>query len=427
MAKRYIRINNGQGWVNKPSTATPVNDVNLNHMDKGIDDLDNAIEDLYNVLPHLKAIKEVDDFSTDYSMYENASNIVDSTSAINTTNKTLTITKGVYFSNSYKAHMLMSYGRNVIINTVFSPSNQYPQIGLRCNAKDCIGALVWYLNATMNGMNLLKINNNSGGQTTIYTGPTHDGNTTDDIEMSVRSYENMTECIFRQNGRVIAMGRYIGSDFYSLQGVANGLGANGIVIYKKYLKAMELRNYINIICLGDSNTAGNGLTQKDTYPALLQNRFFDYNAGVINKGVSADRIANVVSRLSADVYGQKVTSARNIVVLQIGTNDATDGMSAANIYNNIVNNLVNPMKQNGFEVWLSTIPARDNNSGARTIVKGVNNLILQDTNADKVIDFYNRMVDSSDITVPGLLQADNLHLSAKSTNLLAALIANELK
>lgn len=51
MAKRYIRINNGQGWINRPSVATPINDVNLNHMDIGIDDLDNAIEDLYNKLP----------------------------------------------------------------------------------------------------------------------------------------------------------------------------------------------------------------------------------------------------------------------------------------------------------------------------------------------------------------------------------------
>jgi hypothetical protein len=45
MAKRYIRLN----WQNSPSVATPVNAVNLNAMDKGIDDLDNAIEDLYSV------------------------------------------------------------------------------------------------------------------------------------------------------------------------------------------------------------------------------------------------------------------------------------------------------------------------------------------------------------------------------------------
>lgn len=42
MAKRYIRIN----WQDKPSTSTPLNAINLNKMDKGIDDLDNAIEAL---------------------------------------------------------------------------------------------------------------------------------------------------------------------------------------------------------------------------------------------------------------------------------------------------------------------------------------------------------------------------------------------
>ena len=36
MAKRYIRLN----WQNKPSVATPISAINLNIMDKGIDDLD---------------------------------------------------------------------------------------------------------------------------------------------------------------------------------------------------------------------------------------------------------------------------------------------------------------------------------------------------------------------------------------------------
>ena len=44
MAKRYARVN----FKNRPSVATPVNNINLNTMDKGIDDLDNAIEEIYN-------------------------------------------------------------------------------------------------------------------------------------------------------------------------------------------------------------------------------------------------------------------------------------------------------------------------------------------------------------------------------------------
>ncbi|MGF7145286.1 hypothetical protein HNQ56_003727 [Anaerotaenia torta] len=42
MAKRYARIN----WKNSPSTSTPVNEPNLNQMDKGIKDCDDAIGDL---------------------------------------------------------------------------------------------------------------------------------------------------------------------------------------------------------------------------------------------------------------------------------------------------------------------------------------------------------------------------------------------
>jgi hypothetical protein len=42
--KRYIRVGNGNGWADYPSTNTPRNAFNFNIMDKGIDDLDNAIE-----------------------------------------------------------------------------------------------------------------------------------------------------------------------------------------------------------------------------------------------------------------------------------------------------------------------------------------------------------------------------------------------
>jgi len=40
MAKRYARVN----FQNRPSVATPLNAINLNKLDKGIDDIDNALE-----------------------------------------------------------------------------------------------------------------------------------------------------------------------------------------------------------------------------------------------------------------------------------------------------------------------------------------------------------------------------------------------
>lgn len=47
MAKRYARIN----WTN--TSNTPLNQTNLNRMDKGIDDCDNAIEELYSSVSSL--------------------------------------------------------------------------------------------------------------------------------------------------------------------------------------------------------------------------------------------------------------------------------------------------------------------------------------------------------------------------------------
>ena len=51
MPKRYIRVNNGNGWKNKPSVESPLNQINLNQMDKGIDDVDTALNNLENNLP----------------------------------------------------------------------------------------------------------------------------------------------------------------------------------------------------------------------------------------------------------------------------------------------------------------------------------------------------------------------------------------
>jgi lysophospholipase L1-like esterase len=373
-----------------------------------------------------RQIINIDDFSVDNSQYESPSNSVDSTLVMNTTNKTLAITKGTYFTNSYKAHK-NSYGKNIMINTMFQAASQYPQIGLRINAKDTISAHIWYQPTNTADLRLLKVTNNIGGSIILSQLNTFDGSGTVDLEVSVRSFNELTECIGKIGSYVVAMNRYIDSSgFNTLTGIGNGFGANGTATYKNYLKASVLDEYINIVCLGDSNTLGNGLTLKQTYPAQLQAKYFDKNVGVINKGVSGNRVSQVASRLSTDVYSQKISGARNIVILQIGTNDATDGTAANTIYNNIINNLVSPIQRQGFEVWLSTVPVRANNSAALTIVKSLNTLILSNTRSNKILDLYALTVDTSDTIIANTLQADNLHLTERTCNLFASLISNNI-
>lgn len=369
----------------------------------------------------------IDYFSTDNSLYEDASNIVDSTCAINTADRTLTVTAGIgWWPISAKAHKILTYGRNIRINTVFSASTDSPQIHLRLNQKNSIGAYVWYQVTETTTLRLLQIIDTEGSLYPLIDSISIDGSGTVDTEISVRSFGDMSEMFARQGGRVVAMARHINSEFGDLTGVGNGLGSPNVSVYKDYLKTAQLLDYANIVCLGDSNTIGVGLSVKQTYPALLQSRYFEQPLGVINKGVNGDTVSAVAARLSADAYANYLDAALNIVVLQIGTNDATSGTAAATIYADIVDDLITPLKTQGFEVWLCTVPYRSDNAPALAIVKALNTLILADANADKVIDLYARTVDTSDALISGILQADGLHLSETGANLWAALLANEI-
>ena len=70
----------------------------------------------------------------------------------------------------------------------------------------------------------------------------------------------------------------------------------------------------NIYILGDSITAGFGLKQEQAYPYLLSQKI---NLPVVNRGVSGDRTADGLARLSEDVLVEKPL----LVIVALGGND----------------------------------------------------------------------------------------------------------
>jgi acyl-CoA thioesterase I len=83
-------------------------------------------------------------------------------------------------------------------------------------------------------------------------------------------------------------------------------------------------NRAKIVALGDSLTAGFGLTENESYPFLLQQRLkgdgYDYE--VVNAGVSGDTSLGGLER--ADwVIGQENVE---ILILELGANDLLRGM-----------------------------------------------------------------------------------------------------
>ena len=88
-----------------------------------------------------------------------------------------------------------------------------------------------------------------------------------------------------------------------------------------------------IIAFGDSLTAGFGLSEKESYPYLLQKRIekdgFDFE--VINAGVSGDTTLGGLERIDW-VLGQENIE---ILILELGANDLMRGVPVADMRKNL--------------------------------------------------------------------------------------------
>jgi acyl-CoA thioesterase I len=87
-----------------------------------------------------------------------------------------------------------------------------------------------------------------------------------------------------------------------------------------------------IVCLGDSLTAGLGLSADEAYPSLLQRRLdsdgVDYD--VVNAGVSGDTSAGGLSRLEWALDGDV-----QVLVVALGANDGLRGLPTEELEKNL--------------------------------------------------------------------------------------------
>jgi acyl-CoA thioesterase-1 len=88
-----------------------------------------------------------------------------------------------------------------------------------------------------------------------------------------------------------------------------------------------------VVCLGDSLTAGFGLSSTDqAYPALLEHRLEEggYNFDVINAGVSGDTSAGGLRRLDWSLQGDV-----RVLIVALGANDGLRGLPASELRANL--------------------------------------------------------------------------------------------
>ena len=87
-----------------------------------------------------------------------------------------------------------------------------------------------------------------------------------------------------------------------------------------------------VVVLGDSLTAGLGLSPEEAYPTLLQQKIDAAGLGmrVVNAGVSGDTSAGGLSRLDWSLEGDV-----RVLVVALGGNDALRGLPVEELRNNL--------------------------------------------------------------------------------------------
>ncbi len=117
-----------------------------------------------------------------------------------------------------------------------------------------------------------------------------------------------------------------------------------------------------VVVLGDSLTAGLGLTLDEAYPALLQARLRagGYPVTVVNAGVSGDTSAGGLRRLDWALDGGAA-----VLVVALGGNDALRGLPTEELKQNLAA-IIERAQQRGVAVLLAGMEAPPNLGQAYT-------------------------------------------------------------
>jgi acyl-CoA thioesterase-1 len=104
-----------------------------------------------------------------------------------------------------------------------------------------------------------------------------------------------------------------------------------------------------ILCLGDSLTAGYGVTAGEDYPALLQQRLRQqgFSHQVINAGLSGDTTAGGLRRLE-----WLLRETPTIAIVALGANDGLRGLSTQEMKHNL-SEIIIRLKQAGVRPLLA--------------------------------------------------------------------------
>ncbi len=174
-----------------------------------------------------------------------------------------------------------------------------------------------------------------------------------------------------------------------------------------------------VVILGDSLTAGLGLLEAQSYPALLQRKIdadgFDFE--VENAGVSGDTSAGGLRRLDWALQGNV-----KVLVLALGANDGLRGLSTAEMKNNLTQ-IIERARERNVRVILAGMEAPPN-YGAEyaTAFRQAFRDIAQKERVTFIPFLLDRVAGQ-----PSLNQGDGIHPNTRGAEIVADTVWNVLR
>jgi acyl-CoA thioesterase-1 len=169
-----------------------------------------------------------------------------------------------------------------------------------------------------------------------------------------------------------------------------------------------------IVVLGDSLTAGYGLSQESAFPARLEValKLRGRQVRVVNAGVSGDTSMGGLARLDWSLGDQP-----DLVIVELGANDALRGLSPQQTRKNL-DSILYRLRQNGVQALLTGMKA-PRNMGADYYTKF--DRIYPELARQHKLPFYPFFL-AGVAGEPGLNQTDGIHPTSAGVEVIVELI-----
>ncbi|HEY9404533.1 MAG TPA: arylesterase [Pyrinomonadaceae bacterium] len=181
----------------------------------------------------------------------------------------------------------------------------------------------------------------------------------------------------------------------------------------------QATNRPKIVALGDSLTAGYGLSLHESYPSLLQEQLerdgFDYE--VVNAGVSGDTTAGGLRRLDWALEGDV-----RFVILELGANDILRGLPTSETRRNLAQ-IIERSRARGAQVLLAGMLAPTNYGAEyQRASMEIFPVLAKEYELPMIPFFLDRVAG-----IENLNQEDGVHPNPEGTRIVAETVYRHLK